>query len=517
MRATFLALLFSGAACVHSYACPKRGGPTWRELQSSHFLLRTNLADGQANALLDDLEETLLAMTAIWPAAPPPRVQVFAPRDARETSEFISPRDLLGHPVSYIGFFGDPVIVIDGSKPIAEQDYLRRNLASLMVQQNLLRSPIWIQIGLPLYLDSIRTDRTRRVAIAGDTNREMIGALLQVGAAPVEWVLRADPASRDHSLYVETCWLLVNHLMGEETVAMRAYLRALAEGRDPEEAWKSNFSRLKMEDLDAALASHLATRNVTVISVAMPLQIAPVAASRPLADAELHAQRAESRLHVGFAVGDITDEAREAQHEDPANPLGIAIDESLTASEKLRLAETASAARPDDWRIWFLRWSLAEQIASGERSTWSVHPGRMVDRYAQYPRTLETEEAAWLQTALRLKPDNVFVLSASTVARLAERNATAALPLAETANALAPARPLLLDQFALALAGVGRCTDALRVEEQAIAREADLRVKEGLISFERMHTSLEAEYFQQSEELHRRLGSHLEAFRTGCH
>src|SRR2546429_16509 len=74
------------------------------------------------------------------------------------------------------------------------------------------------------------------------------------------------------------------------------------------------------------------------------------------------------------------------------------------------------------------------------------------------------------------------------------RRAEQALPVAQKAAELAPARAAVLDTYATALAKASRCAEAVRVEERAVELTAE----------------------QASGELRRRLIARLDAMRAGC-
>jgi len=63
------------------FECPEAGGPAWREVQTAHFVVQTNLSSGKAQALAREVErlyEVLLHALFKSPPAFPGKVRVVA-------------------------------------------------------------------------------------------------------------------------------------------------------------------------------------------------------------------------------------------------------------------------------------------------------------------------------------------------------------------------------------------------------------------------------------------------------
>src|SRR2546421_11590162 len=89
-----LAVVSCAIACAPRFVPPSRGGASWRELRSAHFVLRTDLPESEARLRMADLETYRDALLAAWPARPPPReVAMFAPATADEMGEFSNDRE----------------------------------------------------------------------------------------------------------------------------------------------------------------------------------------------------------------------------------------------------------------------------------------------------------------------------------------------------------------------------------------------------------------------------------------
>jgi hypothetical protein len=107
-------LLAAQPALAQDFRCPDRGGPAWREVQSAHVLLLTDLSSGKAQELAREIErmyDTVRHGLFRKPPEPPGRLRVVAFR-SEEDFRFFAPK----HAAAYYlpsGFWG-PTIVMPG-------------------------------------------------------------------------------------------------------------------------------------------------------------------------------------------------------------------------------------------------------------------------------------------------------------------------------------------------------------------------------------------------------------------
>src|SRR3954467_1339688 len=123
MRRPPLALL--ALACAHR---PGAIEPTaWRELQSEHFRVRTDLGPTEARPTVRALEEVRAALVALgWGRNQGGLIAVLDLGERGEMSEYAAGG---GEGCVTEDAFRDPIMVINGSQDPGEQPFLKHELA----------------------------------------------------------------------------------------------------------------------------------------------------------------------------------------------------------------------------------------------------------------------------------------------------------------------------------------------------------------------------------------------------
>jgi len=91
-------LVLVAVGCATVPPCPAKGGPAWREITSDHFVLRSDLTEPRALAVVKTLEDTRTAILAgVWRGAPtsPERIQAIALSSLIEVAAYVG-RDFAG-------------------------------------------------------------------------------------------------------------------------------------------------------------------------------------------------------------------------------------------------------------------------------------------------------------------------------------------------------------------------------------------------------------------------------------
>jgi hypothetical protein len=477
-----LAVSSCAIACAPRFVSPSRGGPSWRELRSAHFVLRTDLPEGEARLRMADLETYRDAMLAAWPARPPSReVAVFAPATAEEMDEFSNDREQRELGFTYTDWFGASTVVIRGDHPWASEPSLAACLGNQMMDANLRRAPFWLEVGLAAWLRMIRVDGGR--PILGSPDPRYAGDLPKLGPAPPEWVKAWTPRSSNTRLLPHTSWLLVQMLNVTRQDAFRAFLRRLSEGEAPSSAWTGSFSGVSDELLDAELKKQAAAGTVQVESLARLATGVPAIEARNLTESEIHAYRAEVRAYspVRFGVAQVTDEGNAAFELDPTNARAIVF-ASVNAKEHEERARHATAARPDDWRAQMVLWAARFQLLAGQSPHVALPLWYLAAYYWLHPVSDSQLDAA-AERAAELAPENTTVLGIVAGSRLIRRQYVGALSAAEAVLRVAPGAvgPLML--YADALAGTDRCDEAGRAARLAAARLDEIERPQGPIFY----------------------------------
>ncbi len=466
-------LLASGCAHSASFRCPAEGGPAWVEVESDHFVVRTDAGSSAGERVARELEVLRMAELGAWdgPFDPPARLEVVVLRTRTEFLELLDPH-LPAAVLGYYSWGARPRVVVgqmldrdrlsltlppfrDREEARAEAEesrVLRHELAHHLLGQILLRQPSWLAEGMACYMEVTRlgTWQGRPAAAVGLPAWGAWAASRVPSAELLAW----RPGERG-GRYYDASWLLVHWLMNRRGAAFTADQGRLARAEDPVAAWKAEFPDLDpgdgaaMSRLDRELDDYLAARSYTALRVVLPA-IEPRLRLRQMPPPEVHALRAElflqapvPRADAGVAAGS---EMAASLVEDPSGLwLALLLPATDQRDRAVGLGRAAVAAHPEDWRGWVL-------LAGGLE-------GR---------DDLAAERLEALRRAAALLPDDAWPLNDVAWGLLQGGAPGEALPLAARAARLAPARAPVLDTGAAALAGAGRCQEALLTQRRAV-------------------------------------------------
>ncbi len=470
-RAAAVALLSLAGGCAHSpsFRCPAEGGPPWFEIQSDHFVLKTDVAGDQAERVIRELETMRTAELGAWDGAldPPARLEVVV---VRTTGEF---RELLGDLFPFVGGYyartSRPRIVgalfleelvaapqrwaeSKSQEEAAAGAILRHELAHHLISQVLLRQPRWLSEGMAEYLAAIKlgTWQGRPAAAVGLADKTF-WKWKRVRAA----ALLAGGNRENAYGYYASSWLLVHWLVNRRGADFAAYQRRLARAEEPGAAWKAAFPDLDPADgaamarLDGELDAYLASATNTPLRVMLPA-IEPRLRRREIPPPEVHALRADLFLNgllpLKASRPKAEKEVAASLREDPSGlPVALSLAQVGRREEALRLGRAAAAARPDDWRGWAM-------LAAG----------------ASDRDDLAAERLFALRRAAALLPDEAGALNDVAWGLFQAGAPGEAFPLAVRAARLAPANSSALDTYGAILAALGRCEDALLAQRRAV-------------------------------------------------
>lgn len=468
-RAAAVALLSLAGGCAHSpsFRCPAEGGPPWLEIQSDHFVLKTDVAGDQAERVIRELETMRTAELGAWDGAldPPARLEVVLVRTRSEFEELLDDRQVQGYyaagsrPRVVAGLFLEGRasaphrwLELKAQEEAAAGEILRHELAHHLTFQVLLRQPRWLSEGMAEYLAAIKlgTWRGQPAAAVGLSARDAWKASRVPAVALFAW--RHDG---QHVDYYASSWLLVHWLVNRRGADFAAYQRRLARAQEPAAAWKAAFPDLDPADgaamarLDRELDAYLASATNTPLRVMLPA-IEPRLRRREIPPPEVHALRADLFLH-GLLPPEASRPKAEKEvaaslREDPSGlPVALTLAEVGRREEATRLGRAGAAARPDDWRGWAM-------LAAGA-----------ADR-----DDLAAERLSALRRAAALLPDEAGALNDVAWGLFQAGAPGEAFPLAVRAARLAPANSSVLDTCGAILAALGRCEDALLAQHRAV-------------------------------------------------
>lgn len=292
----FLALLSGCASTLPPLSCPASGGPSWRELRTSHLVLRTDLDEQSARKLIiqaeqdyDLLEQVLRSEIGGDPPRPVQEVRLTVFQ--RET-------DLHAlHPLA-AGFYNEasngwepwPAITTYDSGRLHTGGLLRHELTHRLVAHYLPTAPPWVNEGLAEVLSTVRRSGSQ-IEIGGwDPDLYKYGT----NAMPdVYEVMRGTypKFTEQPSYYTEASGLV--HLLQSEKKGHRAqwlaYVRWLAAGLRHDVAWTRAFRGVSPGNLENELNGYrFITLRVDTRAIEASEPVEPSPEMRPMREGEVH-------------------------------------------------------------------------------------------------------------------------------------------------------------------------------------------------------------------------------------
>lgn len=430
------ALLLAGCAHIRS-----NDPSSWRELQSEHFLLRTDLPQEEARAAVLDLEMIRSALLAAgWHRShlSSARILVVALRSDRELREFL-PERIDG--VSIYDTFGERLLLVGASGSLLDSEVVKHELTHALALDFLVTDPRWVQEGLACYLETLKIDRGRAEVLRGDTVWQRLQHLSRRPPGKLNWsgeVMGMGAAfdSTDGYRFETLSWALVHWLVDTQPERFEQFLTRLSRGENMWGSFNAAFPDLDEARVETGMHVYLLHPSAMRRKRLSFTPWSGPVAERSIAPAEVHALRAQLFRRVSIVERkeggqrSLDAELLLSKASDPANPLALA----LTPNSN---AKAAIDAHPEDWRSWVI---------------W----------YDKNPK-----DASAIRKAAAIAPDNAGVIARLAAAEQDEGKAAEAIRHAEQAMHLS-ARFDVLHVLAYIYAANDRCADAAAAEERAI-------------------------------------------------
>jgi hypothetical protein len=360
----------------HLPPCPSAGGPAWTELESAHFVLRTDEKPADARAVLIDLEQLQAALLTIFGAPVnlnTGRVPVVVVD--RGWTDF-APRQVIGY---FTHALFQPLVVMTAGGQLHRQELIKHELVHYLSSKIMLEQPPWLSEGLATYYQTIDYDADAGRITVGKPPEAWLSVAQQAGVTNIESVLRANEigSGSDSDRFYAVSWVVVHYLMNHRMSALAGYEKALRAGSSREAAWASAFGGQTPAQLALDVRQYMDGGRYALLVYRFPSLTLAAPSERRMSDADVHATRAllfvtggnlqgfavEPSLGADGPVAGARRELAEGLRGEPGHVGSLAVAHwLLDAPVDLELARAASRQHAGDWRSWLLLAAALERV-----------------------------------------------------------------------------------------------------------------------------------------------------------
>jgi tetratricopeptide (TPR) repeat protein len=431
----------------------------WTEVKFAHVTVKTDLgqeAAERAGLLAERMRAALIS--AAWPGSklPQDRVELVVFSSHQDFQHYFG--DVLTHKVELwdypptVFLYGPPenwvrrfsLEIQETASPVKQA--LAQHLATFIYR----RQPKWFSVGLARFLETLHPDAEWKTAILGEINRLALQDYTSHRtfsvADALAWGTTLNP--RDEASIAGLSgfsWLMVQWMFDVHQAEFVRFQKLLVTGLDPQKAWKLIFPQ-PTADLDKELYQFAQYGPYGQATILLPFDTEfTIDHERAMTTAEVHAVRADAAA-AADRPKEVLAEVSAALAEDPGNVSAVRRQMTLLKpAERPALARRATAAHPDNGLAWL---ALGDALRDASES-----PEECVQAYRK---------------AMELSPDHPRAFNALAGLFLKKAQPAEALPLAINAVKMAPWDSAFLDTMASALAGVGRCGEAVSFAARAM-------------------------------------------------
>ena len=459
----FAALLASPA---FGWTCPAQGGPEWREYKTAHFLLDTDMSRSKVEGLIKSLETMRgLVLNGLFneDVDLPGHVRVVAPSSPSDFTALAGSSNVGAY--FKMSWQDESLIVMPVVGSRASDELVAHELAHLLSHYQFPEQPTWFGEGLAAFFQTVaKREEQRRDASSqfshivrgGSTHGASVGVMPtdfmyafsdNQQVAPVRELLewRGAQSTGSAARFHLSSWLLYHWLWNQRGKQFAAYQKRLADGDDPDAAWRAAFPEYDparpatLASLDHALSAYAKSARYAFYKVKTNASLKYTEA--PLSSADVHLilyhARAATSSPTTFRA-----ELDEALREDPRHPQALTewarLEGKEIEAERLR---AIANDRKTDFRAWLA-------LARGTQN--------------------DLERRLACQRATELNPDSAWAQEETARALVSQGNANDALAFANRALDLEPWNPNMIEGLAMVARGLGKCEEALQLERRAV-------------------------------------------------
>lgn len=352
---------------------PKDGGPPWIELTSEHFTVWTDADPARVSELIHRIEHVHhVASVVAYPTAPSSgRALAIVVRNDAELSEVSNNGEARAFAASAGWPLWQPIVVL--SLTGSQQRTVTHELVHLVSYKVIHHQPRWLSEGMATYFESMKLDTSLSTVTVGAAplrygSRERMVPVSQL----FDWN-QVKQNAEEAPLY-QTAWALFAFLINEHRAELAHYLWLTDSTSGPAKdtwrqqqrhTWNEGFPSLPVEQVDSKLKGWMAHGRHLELQFRIALRDAPITARR-LGDADTYAVRA---LVLDGPTPTQRERARaEIEHAlsvESTNPLAWVLKTRVGDKIGIQVAQSITAAHPEDWRAWWLATTSLEN-ANGD-------------------------------------------------------------------------------------------------------------------------------------------------------
>jgi len=245
--AAVLTTVTAVASCATVPPCPAKGGRSWRELTTEHFVLRTDLDQDDAVRVLRTLEETRSAMLiGVWPnfEIQAQSTPVFALDSTAELTSYTGPLSSAKH--QYAPPFPAFILVPDRGAGTT----VKHELAHQLGLQVLAAQPPWFSEGIATFLQTIHPDSQDDARmVIGDADPDLYRLFRYAAPTSLDELLGKMPDSPiERARFYATSWVLVHYLYNHRPEQLRDFERRLGRLQPAPAAFRAAFPDLAQKN-----------------------------------------------------------------------------------------------------------------------------------------------------------------------------------------------------------------------------------------------------------------------------
>lgn len=496
-----VALLAAALGCTRiqpALTPPEAGGAPWRELTSTHVILRTDREEADAREALVELEQTFMALHDMgFPQLDVKNRHIVVVHFARQRDyERFEKASTAGifHASLPNDIYPEPTMVVWGRLDASARTTLQHELTHMFAHAALGPMPVWFSEGIAQYYETLAVEDgyayvgrpmlTMR-AWAGSGWKSVRNGAFMTTYVPISYVPEvAQLTSMDPPAFYVWTDRGRQPVLDEERHALGNYLGAfglvhlalqdqryqpkfdkmmelIGQSKPFIDAWSSAFSDVSASQFEQDYRQHLLNRFETmVLRTPYKLVEVQVASEREIAPADVHVLWARLRPWKGADLAASKADVDAAKGLAPESPEVIALEAEMAIQagqmeDAGRRLDKALGARPDDEHLLLvdllIAWSIARQKAPNaeldkegqSRIGALIHAaksGVAFNFLARYHNSIGKSDVALVFAKRAVKADPTCVRCFATLGQLlfASGDTAAGLRATETALSLLP-------------------------------------------------------------------------------